>query len=93
MDKLFYHHIEILIYLGIIGIIQKVCIFAGLSVYENKNNITDGRYKNIFGDISDYFHRTNVAVIIFYQILYFFIVGAFERLLVILIYIISNQII
>ena len=85
MDKLFYHHIEILIYLGIIGIIQKVCIFAGLSVYENKNNITDGRYRNIFGDISDYFHRTNVAVIIFYQILYFFIVGAFERLLVILI--------
>ena len=85
MDKLYFNHIKILIYLGIIGIIQKICIFSALSIYENKKNITDGRYKNIFGDISDYFNRTNVAIIIFYQILYFFIIGGVERLLVILI--------
>ena len=85
MDKLYYTYIEILIFLGSIGFIQKIFIFTGLSLYENKNNTDNGDYKNIFRDISNYFCTTHPAIILFYQILYFLIIGAIERLLVILI--------
>ena len=53
MDKLYYTYIEILIFLDSIGFIQKIFIFTGLSLYENKNNTDNGDYKNIFRDISN----------------------------------------
>lgn len=80
IDKHSYHYVEIMIYKGIIGVIVKIILFAVLSIYENKINENNG-YKDIFGDISDYFHETSVVIIIFYQILYFLFYGAIESLI------------
>ena len=90
MDKLYYQYTELMIYYGIITVIIDICFFSALSIYENKNNINnsdkeENDYKDIFGKIYNYFHNTNPAIIIFYQILYFLLYGGIELLMEILI--------
>ena len=84
MDKLYFRYIELIIYFSIMGIIAKICMIAALSIYEYKNDI-DYAFRDIFGYMSYYFHETDVAIIIFYQILYFLIIKSIERLLIFLV--------
>ena len=99
MDKLYYQYTELMIYYGIITVIIDICFFSALSIYENKNNINnsdkeENDYKDIFGKIYNYFHNTNPAIIIFYQILYFLLYGGIELLmeLIIIYYLKPNHI-
>ena len=69
MDKLYYHYIEIQLYWGVIGVIIKLMIFTFISIRQYKLNEDGG----ILHDIYEYFTNTNVAVIIFYQFLYYII--------------------
>ena len=41
MDKLYYHYNELLLIWGIIGLIVKTCIFSGMIIYENVNDINE----------------------------------------------------
>ena len=78
MDKLYYHYIEIQLYWGVIGVIIKLIIFIFISIRQYKLNEDGG----ILHDIYEYFTNTNVAVIIFYQFLYYITTGAIEFLLI-----------
>ena len=73
-----------MIYCGIIALIDIICIDATLSIYENKNNIY-GTYNLIFDEIAAYFRETKVEIIIFYQFLYFIVIGGLDLLFEILI--------
>ena len=84
MDNLFFGYAEIMIYCGIIALIDIICIDAALAVYENKNNIY-GTYNLIFDEIAAYFRETKVEIIIFYQFLYFIVIGGLDLLFEILI--------
>ena len=84
MDNLFFGYAEIMIYCGIIALIDIICIDAALAVYEDKNNIY-GTYNLIFDEIAAYFRETKVEIIIFYQFLYFIVIGGLDLLFEILI--------
>ena len=61
-----------------IGVIIKLMIFTFISIRQYKLNEDGG----ILHDIYEYFTNTNVAVIIFYQFLYYITTGAIEFLLI-----------
>ena len=65
MDKLYYQYMEVIIYWGLTGLIEKLIIFLGIIIYEYKNNI-DG----IMHDFHVYFTETSTLAIIFIQFLY-----------------------
>ena len=65
MDKLYYQYMEVLLYWGLTGLIEKLIIFLGIIIYEYKNNI-DG----IMHDFHVYFTETSALAIIFIQFLY-----------------------
>ena len=87
MDKLYYQYSEVLIYYGLIGLITDVGFMTGLGIYEYKNDITsdNAQYRYIFNSIQTYFQTKNVAVIIFFQLVYFLILFFIKELLNILI--------
>ena len=65
MDKLYYQYMEVILYWGLTGLIEKLIIFLGIIIYEYKNNI-DG----IMHDFDVYFTETSTLAIIFIQFLY-----------------------
>ena len=65
MDKLYYQYMEVILYWGLTGLIEKLIIFLGIIIYEYKNNI-DG----IMHDFHVYFTETSALAIIFIQFLY-----------------------
>ena len=75
MDKLYYQYSEVLIYYGLIGLITDVGFMTGLGIYEYKNDIIGDKaqYRYILDSIQTYFQTKNVAVIIFFQLVYFLI--------------------
>ena len=79
MDKLYYQYMKVLLYWGIIGLIVKICIFSGLSIYEYKNDI-----EGIIHGLYIYFTESNIFAIIFLQFLYSLIYPGFYYLLIIL---------
>ena len=79
MDKLYYQYMEIILLWGIIGLIVKIIIFTGISIYEYKAKI-DG----IIDGLNTYFSETNVWIIIFFQLFYFLFYGAMYYTLIIL---------
>ena len=81
MDKLYYQYTEVIIYSGISGLITKICIIIGKGIYQYKNNLNE----SIFNSIRDYFKKTNVATIIFFQFFYFIIHSGIDTLLRVLI--------
>ena len=81
MDKLYYQYTEVIIYNGISGLIAKICMNIGIVVYRYINN----KNNSIFETIKEYFKKTNVAVIIFFQFLYFLTHYGITNLLMILI--------
>ena len=80
MDKLYYQYIEILIYWGIAGVLVKLCIFSGMIIYEQVNDI-----EGILNDFYIYFTETNIYGIIFLQFIYYLCYGAFYYIFIILI--------
>ena len=66
MDILYYHYTELVLYWGIIGIIIQIVIDGSILIkeYVEKNNSTLNEFLN-------YFKNVNVAIIIFYQGLFF----------------------
>ena len=87
MDKLYYQYSEVLIYYGLIGLITDVGFMTGLGIYEYKNDIIGDKaqYRYILDSIQTYFQTKNVAVIIFFQLVYFLILFFIKELLNILI--------
>lgn len=79
-DKLYYNYSEVLLIWGIIGVIVKFIIFSGMAIYEDSIGKEDG----ILNGIKTYFETTNVAIIIFLQILYFLADGGIYYLVTIL---------
>jgi len=79
MDKLYYHYNELLLIWGIIGLIVKVCIFSGMIIYENVNDINE-----ILNNFKTYFKETNIFIIIFLQFFYFILNGGLYYLFTLL---------
>ena len=77
MDKLYYQYTEIILYWGLIGLVEKIIIFSGLSIYEYVNNI-DG----YLFEVKKYFEETNVASIIFIQFFYYILDGGIYNSLI-----------
>ena len=77
MDKLYYQYTEIILYWGLIGLVEKIIIFSGLSIYEYVNNI-DG----YLFEVKKYFEETNVASIIFLQFFYYILDGGIYNSLI-----------
>ena len=73
---------EVLLYCGITGLIEKLSIFSGLIIYEHINNI-DG----IMNDFYTYFTKTSIIIIIiiFIQFLYQIAIYAIFYLLLMLV--------
>ena len=80
MDKLYYPYMEVLLYWGLTGLIEKLFIFSGFIIYEHKNNI-DG----IIHEFYVYFTETSAVVIIFFEFLYELIISAVDHLLLMLV--------
>ena len=80
MDKLYYPYMEVLLYWGLTGLIEKLFIFSGFIIYEHKNNI-DG----IIHEFYVYFTETSAVVIIFFEFLYELIISAADHLLLMLV--------
>ena len=80
MDKLYYPYMEVLLYWGLTGLIEKLFIFSGFIIYEHKNNI-DG----IIHEFYVYFTETSAVVIIFFEFLYELIISAVDYLLLMLV--------
>ena len=80
MDKLYYPYMEVLLYWGLTGLIEKLFIFSGFIIYEHINNI-DG----IMHDFYVYFTETSAVVIIFFEFLYELIISAADHLLLMLV--------
>ena len=82
MDKLYYHYAELVLYWGIIGIIAKIIIYGSilLKEYIKEDNIT-------LEEFLDYFKNVNVAIIIFYQGLFFISIwGIYIVLIIVMIF-------
>ena len=90
MDKLYYRYVDIIFIWGIIGLIIKIGIILGLSIYQYINEIDD-----IFIKIYDYFIETNTIIIIVYQFLYYIFDSAiyYSSLILLLYYLKPNHII
>ena len=90
MDKLYYRYVDIIFIWGIIGLIIKIGIILGLSIYQYINEIDD-----IFIKIYDYFIETNTIIIIVYQFLYYIFDSAiyYISLILLLYYLKPNHII
>ena len=80
MDKLYYPYMEVLLFWGITGLIEKLIIFSGMIIYEYKNNI-DG----IMHDFYVYFTGTSALPIVFIQFLSSLIIRAVDYLLTMLV--------
>ena len=80
MDKLYYPYMEVLLYWGLTGLIEKLFIFSGFIIYEHKN-IIDG----IIHEFYVYFTETSAVVIIFFEFLYELIISAVDHLLLMLV--------
>ena len=80
MDKLYYPYMEVLLFWGITGLIEKLLIFSGMIIYEYKNNINE-----IIHDFYVYFTGTSVLPIIFIQFFYSLIISAVDNLLIMLV--------
>ena len=80
MDKLYYPYMEVLLYWGLTGLIEKLFIFSGFIIYEHKNNI-DG----IIHEFYVYFTETSAVVIIFFEFLYELMISAADHLLLMLV--------
>ena len=74
MDKLYYHYTEIILYHGIIRLIQKSFIFSGWALYGYKNDIDD--INGIIHGFIIYFNKTNVLAVIFFQFFYIIVDGS-----------------
>ena len=79
MDKLYYQYVEVIFYYGLFGLIIKIIIFTGLSIYEYKNEIDGYMY-----ELNIYFKEANVFAIIFVQFIYYLFVDAIYILLTVL---------
>ena len=90
MDELYYHYSEILILYGLFGLVIKIFIFLLLITIEYKTENFQ-----MINSLKDYFEKTDVIHLIFYQCLYFLIIeGAyFLLILLILFYLSPNHII
>ena len=80
MDKLYYQYMEVLLYWGLTGLIEKLLILTGKLIYESINNI-DG----IIYNLNAYFAETNVLAIIFIQFLYDIVIYASSNLFLMLV--------
>ena len=81
MDKLYYQYMEVILYWGLTGLIEKIIIFLGIIIYEYKNNI-DG----IIHDFHVYFTETSALAIIFIQFLYDIIIDGLGILFLMLVF-------
>ena len=79
LDKLYYDYIYIIFYWGIIGLIIKFCTISGFIIYQRINGTDE-----ILNNINTYFNEINVAIIIFYQFIYLFLISAIYYSLIIL---------
>ena len=80
MDKLYYQYMEVLLYWGLTGLIEKLIILSGKLIYEYVNNI-DG----IIFNFNAYFAETSVYAIIFIQFFYDITIYAFANLFLMLV--------
>ena len=80
MDKLYYQYMEVLLYWGLTGLIEKLIILSGKLIYEYVNNI-DG----IIFNFNAYFAETSVYAIIFIQFFYGITIYAFSNLFLMLV--------
>ena len=69
MDKLYYEYYEVILYYGISGLITRICLIIGKGIYQYKNN-NNGNSYTIFNSIMIYFKTTNVATIIFSDLIF-----------------------
>ena len=82
LDKLYYDYIYIIFYWGIIGLIIKFCTISGFIIYQRINGTDE-----ILNNINTYFNEINVAIIIFYQFIYLFLITAiYSSLIILLLY-------
>ena len=90
MDKLYYQYTEIILYWGLTGLIVKLFIFSGLSLYEYINDIKGYIFK-----LKNFFVETSLVNIIFLQFFYYILDSAiyFPLIMLLLFYLRPNHMI
>ena len=90
MDKLYYHYTDIIFYWGLTGLIVKLFIYPGLSLYQYINDIDGYIFK-----VRKYFAETSVVSIIFVQFFYYLLDGGvyFSLIALLLFYLRPNHMI
>ena len=90
MDKLYYQYTEIILYWGLTGLIVKLFIYSGLSLYEYINDI-----EGYILEVRKYFAETSIISIIFLQFFYYIIDSAiyFSLIILLLFYLRPNHMI
>ena len=80
MDELYYHYSELLILYGLFGLVIKIFVYLLLITIEYKTENFQ-----IINSLKNYFEKTDVIYIIFYQCLFFLIERSITNLLLVLI--------
>ena len=90
MDKLYYQYTEIILYWGLTGLIVKLFIYSGLSLYEYINDI-----EGYILEVRKYFAEASIISIIFLQFFYYIIDSAiyFSLIILLLFYLRPNHMI